>query len=69
MLTLAWLWIPVALVITGVIAGSLVIASVLEHRKHLRGELGGSSVSAETAKVIAAETRRTMAEDPQRVAA
>ncbi|HUZ19811.1 MAG TPA: hypothetical protein VMU75_04470 [Acidimicrobiales bacterium] len=69
MLTLAWLWIPVALVITAVIVGSLVVASVADDRRHRRGELGESSVSAEAAKVIAAETRRNMVEDSQRVAA
>jgi hypothetical protein len=36
---LAWLWIPVALAVTAVIVGSLVVMSVVEHRRHEREAL------------------------------
>ena len=68
-LTLAWLWIPVAVVITTLIVGSLVVASMADNRRRLRGEHGGSGLSAEAARVLAAETRRQMADEARRIAA
>lgn len=35
-MALAWLWIPIALVITVVIAGSLVVMTYVEHHRHER---------------------------------
>ncbi|MCU1495103.1 MAG: hypothetical protein JWO62_2867 [Acidimicrobiaceae bacterium] len=36
---LAWLWIPIALVVTALIVGSLLLMSVIEHHWHQREQL------------------------------